>query len=471
MQGWVPDIAGRDGPIYQVIADALAEAIAGGILRPGDRLPTHRALAEAVDVDLTTVTRAYAEARRRGLVEGTVGRGTFVSGAVTAPAVSGAVPASAGRDADHEAAPIDLTMNLPPILAEPSLSALLPASLSALLAGPARADLLTYRIGASLAERRAAADWLMPTVGAVAPERIVVAPGAQPALLAVLGLAAPPGAVVLTDALTYPGLRAAAAQHGTRLVGVAGDAHGMSPDALDAACDQHHPAALYVVPTIHNPTTATMPTLRRERLAAIARRRHVAIVEDDAYGLLPSTRLPALAQLAPDITWHVATVSKLLSPALRVAYALAPDADRTARLAAALRANTFMASPLLAGVVAAWLRDGTAGRILAAILREAVVRQTMARDLLPAGAFDAHPEGLHLWLRLPPRWGRLDFVAQARQRGLAVVPSDAFAVGDDPPDAVRVALGAAPSREALRTALSALAALLAQPGPAFSEIV
>jgi DNA-binding transcriptional MocR family regulator len=130
-----------------------------------------------------------------------------------------------------------------------------------------------------------------------------------------------------------------------------------------------------------------------------------------------------------------------------------------------------MASPLLAGVVAAWLRDGTAGRILAAILHESVVRQSLARELLPAGAFDAHPEGLHLWLRLPPRWGRHDFVAQARQRGLAVVPSDAFAVGADMPDAVRVALGAAPSRAALRAALGALAVLLAQPGPAFSEIV
>lgn len=458
MQGWVSAIAGRDGPVYRAIADALGEAVARGDLRPGDQLPTHRALAEAIDVDLTTVTRAYAEARRRGLVEGTVGRGTFVRGGPVAPTAD-------------EAAPIDLTMNLPPLPTAPSLAQLLPGGLAALLDGPARADLLTYRVGAGPAERRAAADWLAPTLGAVSAERIVVSPGAQPALLAVLGLVAPPGSVVLTDALTYPGLRAAAAQHGVRLAGVAGDAHGMSPDALDAACDRHQPAALYVVPTIHNPTTATMPILRRERLAAIARRRHVAIVEDDAYGLLPAQPLPAFAALAPDMTWHIATVSKLLSPALRVAYVLAPDDARMTSLAAALRANTFMASPLLVGAVAAWQRDGTAARLLAAIRVEATARQTLARDILPPDSFAAHPEGLHTWLRLPPRWSRLDFVAQARQRGLAVVPSDAFAVGPDLPDAVRIALGAAPTRDTLRKALTGLAALLAQPGPSFSEIV
>jgi DNA-binding transcriptional MocR family regulator len=453
MQGWVSEIAGRDGPRYQAIADAMADAVARGALKPGDRLPTHRALAEALGVDLTTVTRAYAEARRRGLVEGTVGRGTFVTGAVSAPAV---------RDADHDAAAIDLTMNLPPLPAHPSLGRAIPDALAALLVGPARADLLTYRVGAGLAERQAAADWLGPTLGTPAPDRIVVAPGAQPALLAILGLLAPPGGVVLTDALTYPGLRAAAAQHGIHLRGVACDRDGMRPDALDDACAREQPYALYLVPTIQNPTTVTMPEPRRAEIAATARRRGLAIIEDDAYGLLPSSPVPAFAALAPDLTWHVATVSKLLSPALRVAYAIAPDAARTAQLAAALRANTFMASPLLVGVVAAWQRDGTAARLLAAIRTEARTRQALAREILPADAFDAHPEGLHAWLRLPPRWSRLDFVAQARQRGLAVVPSDAFAVGADVPDAVRIALGAAPTRNSLRRALTALAGLLAQ---------
>ncbi len=105
MPVWIPDISGKGGPIYLAIVDAMAEAIAAGGLRPGDRLPTHRALAETLGVDLTTVTRAYAEARRRGLLEATVGRGTFVRSAMS-------------PSRPQETGPIDLAMNLPPIPAD-----------------------------------------------------------------------------------------------------------------------------------------------------------------------------------------------------------------------------------------------------------------------------------------------------------------------------------------------------------------
>src|SRR5262249_8651794 len=158
--------------------------------------------------DLTTVTRAYAEARRRGLIEGTVGRGTFVRTATQETA-----PVGAGQ--------IDLTMNLPPLPADPALAQLIPSGLARLLSGPARSDVLTYRVGAGSAEQHAACAWLRPTLGAIAPERIVVSPGAQPALLGVLGIVAPVGGVVLTDTLTYPGLQAATAQRDVRLIGVA----------------------------------------------------------------------------------------------------------------------------------------------------------------------------------------------------------------------------------------------------------
>src|SRR3954451_7128219 len=76
---WLPDLGEGSGPIYLSLADALGAAVASGALKAGDRLPTHRALASALDLDLTTVTRAYGEARRRGLLEARVGQGTFVS--------------------------------------------------------------------------------------------------------------------------------------------------------------------------------------------------------------------------------------------------------------------------------------------------------------------------------------------------------------------------------------------------------
>ncbi|WP_426954395.1 PLP-dependent aminotransferase family protein [Muricoccus radiodurans] len=465
-QGWVPQIEGVAGPIYLAVADAIGTAVAQGDLRAGERLPTHRALADALGVDLTTVTRAYAEARRRGLLQATVGRGTFVRAGS---------PPRPKEEAEPERV-VDLGMNLPPQPADLPLQEVIARGMSALLARGAPDERLTYRAGSGTeAERAAGAAWLRPTLGLVDAERVVLSPGAQPALLAALGTMAGRGDVLLTDALTYPGIRGIAAALGLRLLGIAGDGEGMDPDALAAACRDTRPNVLYLTPTMHNPTAVTMPPERRRAIAEVARRNGLLILEDDAYGLLPSDPLPALASLAPEITFHIATVSKVLSPALRVAYLIAPDGRAARAASAALRANVLMASPLLTGLMTGWIEDGTAGAIVSAIRRECAARQRIAREILPEGAFDAHPEGLHLWLRLPRRWDRLDFTAQLQRReGLALVPSDAFWVGEDkPPDAVRVSIGAAHHQGALRSALRAVATVMRDEATpeSFSEVV
>lgn len=465
-KGWVPRIEGRSGPIYLAVADAIAEAIGAGALRPGERLPTHRALANALGVDLTTITRAYAEARGRGLLEATVGRGTFVRAEGATAVARPAAPDGA----------IDLGMNLPPQLAELPLGEMIPRDLGRLLAGPDAAGLLSYRTGAGTEEERAAgAAMLRPTLGSVDPDRVLVCPGAQVAFVVLLRMVAGPGDTVLTDIHTYPGLRGAAAELGIRLVAVTGDAEGMMPDAVERACRRRpRPSALYCIPTMQNPTTATMPLGRRDALAAVALRHGLKVIEDDAYGLLPAAPLPAIASLAPGIGFHVATLSKILSPALRVAYLIAPDPTAARTLATALRAHVLMPSPMLSALATRWIRDGTAGTALAAIRRECVARQRVAREVLPAGCFDAHPEGLHLWLRLPSRWDRLLFAAHLRRQGLAVVPNDAFAVDPSAPPAgmVRISLGAAPKREALRSALRSVAATLAgEPPEPFAGVV
>ena len=199
-QSWLPRLEKREGPIYLAIADAISEAVSAGELRPGERLQTHRAMAEALDVDLTTVTRAYAEARRRGVLEATVGRGTFVR-----TERKGSASSSTGR---QRSGALDLSMNLPPQPAPP-LNEALQRGFSSLLARPDISELLTYRSGSGTSEERTAgAAWLLPTVGEVDPERVLVSSGAQPALLAILGMVARPGDIVLVDSFTYPGTAA-----------------------------------------------------------------------------------------------------------------------------------------------------------------------------------------------------------------------------------------------------------------------
>jgi DNA-binding transcriptional MocR family regulator len=464
-QSWVPQIDEVTGPIYLAIADAIGAAVARGELRAGERLATHRAMADALNVDLTTVTRAYAEARRRGLLQAIVGRGTFIR--------AGSTAAPKGEIEPERI--VDLGMNLPPQPADLSIQEVIGRGMAALLARAEPADLLTYRAGAGTAtERVAGAAWLRPTLGEVDPERVVVAPGAQPALLAALGTMAGRGDAILTDALTYPGIRGIAAALGLRLVGALGDGDGITPDALEAACRETQPRVLYLTPTIHNPTTKTMPLERRRAIAEVAQRNGLLILEDDAYGLLPSGPLPAIAAFAPEITFHVATVSKVLSPVLRVAYLVVPDARAARGVCTGLRGNVLMASPLLTGLMTTWIEDGTARAVVSAVRRECTARQRIVREVLPQASFDAHPEGLHFWLRLSGQWDRLDFAAHLQRReGLALVPSDAFWIGEGrPPNAVRVSIGAAHDQGALRNALRVVAAAMREETtPGFSEVV
>jgi DNA-binding transcriptional MocR family regulator len=454
-------MARHTGPLYLAIVEALTESVRAGELQQGDRLPPHRHLAARLQVDLTTVTRAFTEARRRGLVEATVGRGSFIH-----------PNAGALRWRSDGPSVVDMTMNLPPTPQDPSLQTLLKDGLAKLLKQQDLSVLMSYRVTAGSAEERAAgAAWLEPVLGRREPGDILVAPGAQSAMVAVMTTLTQPGDGVVTELCAYPGLRALAAQLGLVVSGVAMDSEGMLPDALDRACSVARPRMIYCTPNIQNPTTATMSMERRRAVLAVARRHGVMILEDDAYGLLPQPRLPALAALAPDRVFYVGTVAKTISPGLRTAFLSAPTPALATRLTAALRATSLTTAGLLTGLTAAWIRGGQAAALLDAIQREAVARQAIARDVL-GEAVCAHPQGLHVWLRLPPHWSSTDFTAYLRNKGLALVPSDVFTVAGPPPARVRIALGAASGQEALRTSLQSVAtALNHNPMQGFTDVV
>jgi DNA-binding transcriptional MocR family regulator len=461
VMAWMPELGTGNGPRYLAIADALAADIGAGRLGPGQRLPPQRVLAQRLGVDLTTVTRAFNEARRRGLVEGTAGRGTFVRPLQAPDRQSGTLLSA-----------IDLSMNAPPQPLEARLAERLHQAVQAVLEAPDGLVRLQYQDSAGAAlDRAAGAQWLGQRLGPVPPDRVLVTGGAQGALFAIIAALTRPGDVLCAPSLTYPGLRAIAGQQGLRLLAIPSDRDGLDPDSFEEACRRDGPRALYCIPTLDNPSTTTMPSVRREAIVATARRHGVAIVEDDPYGALPADAPPPLAVLAPELVWHVASLSKCATPGLRVAYVVAPDLARTMLLAGTVRATSLMASPLMAAVASRWVLDGTLNAITAAIRRENEARQGIARTVLAGADFEAHPQGHHLWLRLPEHWPRAEFVAHASRSGLSIVASDAFAVSGWPPEAVRVSLGIASDRDVLRRALELLAAILVGRPAAASMIV
>jgi DNA-binding transcriptional MocR family regulator len=152
---WLLPLSPDGGPRYVQIVNLLAQAISSGTLRPGDRLPPQRQLAEALGVDLTTVTRAYDEARKRHLLEAHGQRGTYV------------------RSPESELTQwVDLSLNVPPVPSQVDLSSLLHQGLSLVTTRYDANLLLTYQLGGgSHADRQAAAQWLAPMFGAVDPAR------------------------------------------------------------------------------------------------------------------------------------------------------------------------------------------------------------------------------------------------------------------------------------------------------------
>ncbi|MDB5524569.1 MAG: putative HTH-type transcriptional regulator [Rhizobium sp.] len=462
MSLWRPRLEGSARLKYLGIVEALEADIRSGRVHPGDRLPAQRSIAEALGVDLTTVTRAFNEARRRGLVDAQAGRGTFIREVVDS--------GGAGR---FDSAPLlDLSMNIPPQPAAADLQRRIPAGIAELLSSPRGMLHLHYQESTgSDPDRLAATNWLEHRIGAVAPSRILVAGGAQSALFAVCEYLARPGDAIAAGTLTYPGLKAVAQQRGLILKPLTMDQDGIVPEAFDECCRKAPPKAIYIVPAMDNPTTATMPEERRHRIVEIAHRHGVSIIEDDPYSPLRASSTPAFAALAGDLTWHIATLSKCVTPALRVAYVVAPDNTQARRLAGILRATNLMAPPLNAALASRWIADGTLASIAKAIREENAERQKLAAAVLEGTSFAADPFGHHLWLWLPSHWRAADFAQHADRSGVAIVPSSAFSIAAQPPEAVRISLGVAPDRPALEDALTLLASLIDQPSLATRAVV
>ena len=447
---WLPTLAEGSGPLYLRIAEALAIDIGNGRLARGQQLPTHRALALALGIDLTTATRAYGEARRRGLLDAKVGLGMFVSETtVRSP-----------DNVRHEIK-IDLSMNLPPHPVEANLYVRITKGLAAIQSASGLTAFLNYQSsGGSDEQRSIAAKWLRTRVPVASSERLIIYPGTQAIIFNALLLLTSPGDVVVTEMLTYPGTQAAAATLSLKLVGVAMDEEGVLPDALNRACKQYKPKVVYLVPTLHNPTTAVLGSERRQLIADIIRKNGTFLIEDDVYGLLEPAASP-IANLLPERTYLAVSLSKCIAPALRVSFLLAPDTAAEQAMRSLLQASTQMTPPLMVALATHWLGSGVGDQIVMAVRDEAIARQRLAARILRGLSFTARPSGHHLWLSLPSWWSRSDFVLHVLRRGLAVVASDAFEVArDTAPQAVRLSLGAARNRADLAEALQLVARTL-----------
>ncbi|MEM7204136.1 MAG: PLP-dependent aminotransferase family protein [Planctomycetota bacterium] len=460
MTMWCPDLEAATRPKYVAIADALARAIEQRELAPGAQLPPQRDLARALSVTTGTVTRAYAEARKRGLVSGEVGRGTFVRTASTEPD---------GLTFRHVELPdcINLAHNAPHC----GEAVLLEQPLTRWARSLARGAAFAYGCHAGPARaREAGAAWLRQFGVDARAEEIAITCGAQHAILVALAATAGPGDVLLAEALAYPGVKSAARLLQLRVEGVALDEHGMCPSALARACRAAGPSAraVYLTPTAQNPTATVMPEARRREIAAIADEHGVIVIEDDTYGFLIDGP-PPLVNFAASGSYYLTGLSKCMAPGLRVGFLR--RAGRLEDIEAILMASTVMASPVTADLAAELIEGGVAAELVARRRAEAARRQEYTRAVLgPWIADGVDPAAAHTWLLLPEPWRVAEFATAARARGVALAAADVFATGRAPtPHAVRLSLGAERDEARLQQGIDVVAELLAgRPVPAIA---
>ncbi len=453
---WCPDLSRFPGPKYQSLTRALREAIRGGDLAEGARLPTVRDLAWRLSMTPGTVARAYQIATQEGLLSGEVGRGTFV-------AARGGRPVA--RPALYIAPDTQMVDLRAPELPDVGQGAAFARALRRMAdrMGP---DWLSYPSQQAEAPLRAAVvDWVSDRVmGPVATDDVVLVNGGQNAIgLVFQTCLRGDRPVILLEDLAYPGIRHAATLMRAEAIGLEMDDEGVRPDALEAACRAHANAqVLCLTPQGQNPTAVRMGPARRAEIAAIVRRYDLKILEDDCYSVADSD-VPQMRALAPERTWYVGSLSKSVSAALRFGYIVCPSGQGESGRLTAQHTFFALARPV-SDLCLELLTSGAAERIRADVAAELAPRLQMVVNMLGAYHVSWQPGLPFVWLRMPKGWRASGFARRAEAEGVLVRTADTYALSHGrAPNAVRLAIAGNLPRARFEAGIAALARLLAAP--------
>lgn len=460
---WIPELSNRKGPKYLQIVEALAEDIASGRLPAGTQLPPHRELAYQLNISPNTTSRAYAEAVKRALLRGEVGRGTFVRSADSSS--SGEHPESLDRTPHRD---IDLSRNLPlPGFSEPHIRRVL----GEISDGSKVPALLDYQMDGDLAHHREAGQQWLEACGLDTDlQGIVPTMGGQHGILCTLMAFLQPGDLLLTETLTYMAVHGMAQRLGIHTAPVSTDKDGVDPDAFEKICREAKPKAFYLTPTLQSPTTLTLSDARRKQIARIAMHHGVLIIEDDVFGPLKTDKPAPIAMAAPDHTIYVTSLSKAVAPGLRVGFLSAPK-HLVSALHRSVNLSVWMTPPMTLEVASRLIQDGTAVRLASQQQREAARRQVLVQTIMSDVPFKADPHGYHVWMPLPPGWRADVFTAECARLGVKVSEGRSFALNaGDAPEAIRICISHEASEQRVHDGLEVVRNVL-QLKPSGSSLV
>lgn len=435
MGNWNPDKTLLKRPAYLSLVEQISEAIHQGLLEPGEQLPPQRELAEDLGISLQTVSRAYEELRRRDMVLGEIGRGTFVQ----APAPLETVPFREYRMPGNV---VDLSIFKP--VTSKVHKKYMSEALSSLSQNIPDDTLFSFRPNQGFARHLKTAEiWLNLCGVSADPERILTNNGVTQGTLAALMTVCKAGDTILAPEVGHHSLPNLCSYLGVRIKGLKQDDEGILPDSFAKGCQTGGVKAVYIMPNLANPMVSLMSEARRKAIVEIARANGVFIIENDVFGPLTPNTNPTLVSLAPERTFYLTSFTKCIMPGLRSGYMVIP-AGMMSSVRNRLLATTWMATPIMAEIAARWVEDGTAKKLVAIQRKSLNKRLLTASKILQNFKFNSHPCAMHIWIPLPGRWRTSPFVTLAQKMGVAVAPSTPFVVNlDTEVRAVRVSLGSA----------------------------
>ncbi len=444
-------------PRYLVIADALERDILSGELAQGARLMTHRDLASKTGVTVSTVTRAYAEAERRGLVKTMVGRGTFVLDHVLLTAV---------QDAKTNTV-IEMGVAMPLFSEEPSIKPILQKIMQG---GDVDALVKTFSPLGRPDHREIGADWLRRSGVDAKADTVLITNGHQHSLVSIFCSLFAAGERIAVDQLTNPGFKLLVQRAGLELEGVMLDEDGMIPEELDTLCQRKSLSGIYVAGNVQNPSAKPMSPERREALCKVIAKHNLTLIEDDSFNVLDTRRDRALSILLPESSVYFSSVSSAIYSGLRVAFVHAPIKFHN-RIAQAIVENVWTVAPLCVALACEAIAGGTVEKTMRKKRKEMDRRVALIRNTLSDFTVTCSEQSIYAWLFLPDAWQARDFEQQAEKNGVRVFSADKFVVGSLPaPNCVRIAVTGPPDIPSLKRGLDILVSILKKEGGIITPI-
>lgn len=446
---WKPEKKKLQRPYYLSLAQLLERDITEGILPENTKLPPQRELADFLDLNLSTVTRAYKLCELKGLLYGVTGSGTFVS------------PGTRSKDTfmDKGGSPGRALIEMGMIKPFYETDSIVCSTARTILERRDVCRLFEYSnpLGTER-QLHAARLWLQKQGTEADRNNLMIVAGAQNALSVILISLFRAGDKIAVDEFTYTNFKSLANLLQIQLIAVEGDECGMLPGALGFLCRNTGLKGIYLMPSCSNPTGTFMPQSRREELAEIIQKHHLTVIEDDIYSFLAPAGTKSFFSLLPENTLHICSISKSLCAGLRVAFLAFPEQLREPLVSGMLCINLKTVS-LNAEIIAELILSGGANKVLEEKMALAKRRNCIFQKFFPAQKGDI--PRFFQWVQLPGELRSQEAELSALRKGIHILGSHRFAMGkQNSSDYIRISIVSPKSEEELERGLLMLQEIL-----------